>query len=106
MLIQNTTVTNNRLMEVSGSSTLKVDGSVNNTFAATIEVDNSASFSATAVVNDNFVKINDQGSFTAVDNLTNGDPTLLDLGVITINSTGTVTSQTITNTFIRRNRGQ
>ena len=95
---QNTTVINNKLMEVSGNSALQVDGSVNNTFAATIEVDNSASFSATDVVNDNFVNINDQGSFTVVDNLTNGDPTLLDLGVVTIDGTGKVTSQNIDNT--------
>ena len=69
-------------------------------------MDNSASFSATDVVNDNFVNINDQGSFTVVDNLTNGDPTMLDLGVVTIDGTGKVTSQNIDEYFFRRNRGQ
>ena len=101
MLIQNTTVTDDRIVEVSGSSSLQVDGAFTftNTFAASIEVDNSASFSATNLVNDNLVTVNDQGSFTVVNNLTNGDPTLLDLGIISMNSSGTLTSENINNTF-------
>ena len=98
MLIQNTTVINNNLLEVFNSSSLQINGTVNNTFFATIDVGNAARFSATTVINEDNINVNDHGSFAAVD-LANGGPILLDLGTIEINNFGTVSSEFITNAY-------
>jgi hypothetical protein len=103
ILIQDTSVNNNNFFGSFDSSTFQIDGAVDNTFLANIEVggplsNDAATFSATLVTNENFISVNDQSAFTA-DNLTNGGLALLDLGVIQINDFGTVRSDVIINFY-------
>lgn len=103
MLVQNTIVINNNVLEVLDSSTIEVNATVDNTYFATIEIggtlaSDAASFSATMVTNEDVITVSDHGTFKTTD-LANGGPILLDEGTIEINDFGALNSEVITNAY-------